>query len=377
MMFGLLKQCLNKAYFEYIFNRRKKGYLRDYKEIINCHPELSLPAEGEEQWLHKWQRYNKSISPLSYRIFSRYIGPDINIIPLELCANMVESVLNPSYMATFYQDKNSFGLLYDSKKLPKTYIHCIDGKYYDENYKYIKGCISDYLKVESFVIKPSRGSSGKGVQVFNKIDDKYIDSEGKPFVEDTVLDAYKKNFIIQEKFVQSDYMSNFNFSSVNTIRISTYRDVNSGEIKYLRGLVRIGGKGAVVDNAHAGGRFIGVDDNGVLGKYLCDNLGRTYKEHNEIDFSKQTFIIPNYENIKKFACEISSKFIHHGLFALDIVLDKENNPKMLEVNIGGFSAWLFQFTSGTAFREYTDEILDYCYNNKHKLKFKIRNSLEF
>ena len=59
------------------------------------------------------------------------------------------------------------------------------------------------------------------------------------------------------------------------------------------------------------------------------------------------------------------------------VLDKENNPKMLEVNIGGFSAWLFQFTSGTAFREYTDEILDYCYNNKHKLKFKIRNSLEF
>lgn len=85
---------------------------------------------------------------------------------------------------------------------------------------------------------------------------------------------------------------------------------------------------------------------------------------------KPEYIVPNFEQVKAFAEKISLRFIHHRLLALDIVLDKNNQPKMLEVNIQGFGAWLFQFTSGTVFREYTDSVMMYCNNNRsNSIKF--------
>ena len=91
--------------------RRRVSYIRDYKECIAINPELGKPAEGENEWIEKWRKYDKRVSPLSYRIFSRYIGSDINILPMEVCANIIEPVLTPGHLAAFYNDKNSFGLL--------------------------------------------------------------------------------------------------------------------------------------------------------------------------------------------------------------------------------------------------------------------------
>lgn len=95
-------------------------------------------------------------------------------------------------------------------------------------------------------------------------------------------------------------------------------------------------------------------------KYACNQYGNKYNKHNGIDFSKKDFTVPNWENVKAFALQVSNKFIHHSLFALDVVLDKNNNPKLLEVNVQGFGGWAFQFTSGTCFREYTDDVMEYC-----------------
>ena len=51
--------------------------------------------------------------------------------------------------------------------------------------------------------------------------------------------------------------------------------------------------------------------------------------------------------------------LHHRLLALDIMLDEQGNPKLIEVNVGGFSAWLFQYTNGSAFGQYTDEVISF------------------
>ena len=37
-----------------------------------------------------------------------------------------------------------------------------------------------------------------------------------------------------------------------------------------------------------------------------------------------------------------------------------------EYNIDDFGLWAFQFTTGVAFGEFTDEIIDYCMMNKNK-----------
>lgn len=71
----LLKRSLDKI--------AERGYFKLYdKMLLNC-PDLDKVSDGEEQWLEKWRRYYPNLSPLSYRIFSKYIGAEINIVPLE------------------------------------------------------------------------------------------------------------------------------------------------------------------------------------------------------------------------------------------------------------------------------------------------------
>lgn len=357
------------TYFLTYINRRR--YIKNYKECIAIHPELGKPAEGEAEWLQKWKQYDKKISPMSYRIFSRYIGADLNIIPLEVCVNIIEPVLTPSYYNSFYDDKNSFGLLYSKNDMPITFIRNIAGIYYSDNYEPIDGDILKNIYLDEVIVKPSTESSGRGVALFTRRDGVFYNKDGCSLSREYLDKEYKSNFLIQERFYQSDYMAQFNPTSVNTIRIAMYKNPLSGEIQYLRGMVRIGGLNSIVDNAHAGGRFIGIDDNGVFGKYVCDNIGNISTTHGNIDFSKNYYAVPNYSKVREFAVRISKPLIHHNLLALDIMLDKNNNPKMLEVNVGGFGAWAFQFTSGSAFREYTDSIMKYCVKEVKKKRIKI------
>ncbi len=368
MMRQIVKRIIENVYFKINRINSKRIYIKAYKSYLERNPKLGLPVKGEKEWIAKWKKYDKNISPLSYRIFSRYIGPDINILPMEVCVNLIEPILTPNIYASFYWDKNSFGLLWQKDCMPQTFIHNINGKYYDRDYNPIKGSIDTHILSDEVIIKPSLECSGRGVMLFRKKDNVFINKDDE-ILSLLYLDrVYKRDFLIQERFAQSDYLSQFNSSSLNTLRISTYRDVKTGEFKYLRSFLRIGADGSIVDNAHAGGRFIGIDDNGKLGNYLCDQFGVKYILHNGIDFSQNEFVIPNYEDVKKFSIEVSKKFIHHSLLALDIILDKNNNPKLLEVNIQGFGGWAFQFTSGTCFREYTDDILEYCKNQNQTIK---------
>lgn len=71
--------------------------------------------------------------------------------------------------------------------------------------------------------------------------------------------------------------------------------------------------------------------------------------------------------MKEFAKEVADKVLHHRLLALDIMLDEQGNPKLIEVNVGGFSAWLFQYTNGSAFGQYTDEVISFLMEKKWML----------
>lgn len=344
-------------------NATRKEYLNLYKKIFALHPELRQQEPGETEWLNKWKRYDSNVSVSSYRIFSKFIGNDQNIIPLEVCANSVEPVLNPQEYMEFYADKNSLHFYLPAHFLPHVYIRNINGYFYDEAYKALTieqvKVILHSVEQDKLIIKPSRECSGQGVQLVRKENGSFIDRDNQTIDLDYLDSHYHKDYVIQECITQCDYLAQFNPTSVNTIRIFTYRD-NNGVIHPMRAILRIGGKGANVDNAHAGGMFCGIDENGKLGKFCCSWLADRVSVFNEHDFEKNIYTILDYERVKQFSISVAERIPYHDLVALDVTLDQTLTPKLLEINVGGFSAWLFQFTVGSAFGEFTDEIMQRC-----------------
>lgn len=346
---------------------KRRAYQALYKRIIDANPEYGKPAEGEQEWLTKWRRYDKQLKPYAYRIFSRCIGNDMNIAPLETVQNVVESVLTPVMMSEYYSDKNTVGKvlskgLYD-RCVPKIYLRNMAGFYYDEEYNPMPITrVQDsllFLESDRVILKPSRESSGNGVQVFHSTSEGFKNKTGDSLTVEYLKQHYKQDFLIQECLSQSASLSMLNPTSVNTIRLATYRDEH-GLIHPLHTSLRIGASGAEVDNAHAGGRFCSVSESGVLGKCLFDTLGRKYFDFNGIDFSKETMLIPNFSEVIELAKEIAAEIPHHDLLAFDIALNDKNRPMLIEYNTYGFGAWIFQFACGPVFGVYTEEIMERC-----------------
>lgn len=373
-MIGKIKYYLKNSLKRNRLNFEYKSYNNLYKNIIKTTNIDSNPVQSEGEWLAKWKSYNIKFSPFSYRIFSKYVGEDINIIPLEICAGIVEPVLTPELYRAYYNDKNGYDILFSDFLRPETLLKNINGTYYDKNYEPLYN-IDELLEsianfYEKVIIKPTREASGRGVQLFKKINGKFVNNNGHILSKNYLDNNYKSNFIIQDVVKQSSFGAQFNESSLNTIRVVTYKSVKTGEIYVINAIMRIGAKGNCIDNAHGGGMFVGVDKNGKIGKFACNWLGETKKIFNGIDFENNEYIIPNWDKVSQFAINISNKIIHHNLVALDIALNENEQPILIESNIGGFGAWPFQFTNGSAFGEYTDEIMEYCYNRYSLLRLE-------
>lgn len=168
--------------------------------------------------------------------------------------------------------------------------------------------------------------------------------------------------IVQPCERQSAFMSRFNPTSVNTIRIATYKSVIDDDVHVLSIVVRMGSKGKFIDNLHGGGRMVRIDENGRFADYCIDQYGTKFNEHNEVRFPGNELQIPNMKEVLRTVKELSSRLAGIRLIQWDIMLDEKEQPKVLEFNIGGFSMWIAQMTGTPALGRFTDEVIEYIRN---------------
>lgn len=367
-----MKQKIKSYVKNQLFNARRKNYIKYYKKIIQQNTDLGKPAEGEKVWMEKWRQYDKKVSPLSYRIFSRYIKPDINILPMEVCINIVEPILNPSQYQPFYRDKNSFDRILSDDMMAKTPLRRILGFYYDQNYspieltqEKINDLLSGYDKV---LYKPATNDSGKGIVLFERRDNVFVSKNGDKLDVEYLTSKTRFNYLIQGYINQSLFTKQFNASSVNSFRVMTYRSVKTGEIKVPNVFFKIGGKGACVDNCHSGGVMCGVKEDGSLLNYVFDYLGNKFDSHLGINYRDNNYIVPEYEKLIHFSKDVAGQVIHHHLLSLDIAMDENNKPILIEINAQAFAGWAFQMSTGSIFKEYTDEVMEYCSSRAKSLQ---------
>ena len=376
----LLKRILKRIICWVRYKGNERGFEAIYKKISSDSPSLSSVKDKDKKfraWTDKWSVFGVKPSKRGYKVFSRFIKGDemIDYVPEAISRSFIEPVLTPEEFSPFYSDKNSFDLLLPDGYLPKTFLRSIDGKLMDGKYRAIRlheWEFSGFLHekaVDEVAVKPSRGTWGKGFALFRWKNGSWINSGGDVLTLPYLWQHYGKNWMIQECLHQCDFMAQFNSTSVNTIRIACYRSVRTGELVTLNAVMRMGGKGAVVDNVSAGGMFVEIKDDGTLGKKVFNNYGKESAVHNGIDFSANEFKIPHYERVKEFVISIAMRMPHMSLFANDVMIDENGTPRLVEVNTQGFLVRFYHFCSHPAFGKYTDEIIEFC-----KEEYKTLNS---
>ena len=186
-------------------------------------------------------------------------------------------------------------------------------------------------KHPSFIIKPLHGQCGKGIQIIRLTS---LDDPITIFKE--ILSSGE--YIVEELIKQDKAVSSFNESTVNTVRLPSFYSKNGYHV--LKPFLRLGRRGAIVDNAATGGVFSVVDEKtGVLTTDGFDEFGHNYVTHPDSGITIKGFQIPKWDELLKMAEEIHAMVPDQPYIGWDFALS-DKGWMLVEGNWGQFmSEW--------------------------------------
>lgn len=295
---------------------------------------------------YNWHKEYYSISgKFDYRYF-----PEFLFIPY------FESIMNNEYYWHCLSDKNVIDIVCNScdfVRTPRVVCKMNNGILFDSNYNIIDRTeLFELLKRENEVfIKPTVDTcSGFGCKVIDRCD---LFNEAEL---NLLLDSYGKDFVIQEVVKCSTELASLNQTSVNTFRIITY--YLDGKIYHMPIILRIGRNGNRLDNAHQGGIFIGVHDDGSLLAEAHSEFGEMFEAHPDSGVKFSGYTISGVSKIIDAAHKLQAMLPRVGCINWDFTLDKDINPVLIEANMRGGSIWLIQMAHGiSGFGENTSAVL--------------------
>lgn len=286
-------------------------------------------------------------------LFSRNGLYSEKYIPASIYNSEILYRLNNNRFGLPYADKGFYDILFSSVNRPRTLIKNMNGCFFDSCNPISENEAVDICNnVQSVVIKPTlEGHWGVGVNLFHTVNG-FIPELNMSLPD--LFHQYKKNFIIQEKIEQHPGMAKLNPTSVNTIRVLSYRAVDRG-IKVLYAILRVGRKGKLIDNETAGG--IKVDIDLQTGRIKGDAFGSPKEKmmpKTDTGVILNEYLIPSFPSVLDFAKSLHERLPYFNLIGWDIAVDIEGNPILIEWNR---AAELSQVAHGPAFGDYTEEIL--------------------
>ncbi len=286
-----------------------------------------------------------------HRYFYKRTGLySVKFIPTSLYYTDIIGRINQFPMNEAYTDKNISYKLFPTEHQPEVVIRNMNGYYYAKDTPVSKQKAVEICKnLDDILIKPTLRSHGDGVCKFYVKNG--VTSIGGKTVEQ-LFDVYSSNFIIQKVVHQHPNMDALNSSSVNTIRILTYR--SGDEILLLYTVIRIGKQGAEIDNETAGGISTRINADGTLCKFAFGAPGNDNVDKTDTGVVLDGYKIPSYEKAVDLAERMHLHLPHFNLVGWDIAIDLEGNPIIIEYN-----TWpeLSQSANGPAFGDYTERII--------------------
>lgn len=170
-----------------------------------------------------------------------------------------------------------------------------------------------------------------------------------------IVNNISKDIVIQKAIQQSEVLNSINSSSVNSIRVLSL--LRPEGVKIYSMLLRVGIHGTYVDNASSGGLIVGINSDGRLKERAFNLNGDSCVVHPSTGVRFGEVILPNIQGVKDLVKSIHPQIPYFRLVSWDIVLDKNNQPLLLEANLREGGIQIHQLTNGPVFGEDTLAIL--------------------
>lgn len=268
----------------------------------------------------------------------------VNYLPTSFYHKELIYRLNNYRFRHAYVDKGIYDIYFPDVNRPMTIVKNMNGYFYDSHAAISENeALERCQNISEAIIKPTQeGMWGEGVRLITKENDIR-----------TLFREYGSNFIIQQRVQQSPEMAQLNPTSLNTLRVLSYRHGN--EIFILYAVVRIGRLGKSIDNETAGG--INADIDLQSGRIIECAYG-TPKEKKILTTDNGTTLrdypIPAFDKVIAKVKELHLRLPYFNIVGWDWGVDADNEPILIEWNR---CPDLSQTAHGPAFGDMTEEII--------------------
>ena len=249
--------------------------------------------------------------------------------------------------------------MFQDVNIPKTIAYRLNGLWYSDWGVVIKyqQVLNDVMFQEECFIKKATDSWGGLGVVYFKPSDHSVEELTK------IIDGFPCDIIIQQGIKQSKAIAKVNPDSVNTIRTMSMLK-KDGTVKIYSSILRMGIKGAKVDNASSGGISTGIKPDGRLKDVAYSNEGVRYEEHPTSHVKFGSVVIPNFNKIEDLVVKLHPRFPHFRLISWDIAVDINDEPILIEANLCDGELDFHQLNNGPVFGDDTEAILAEVFHKK-------------
>lgn len=338
----------------------RKGIKRQLKILPS--PSHVIDRE-QKQKINSFFKETIGIKPTLYwhQFYSSINGNNAHeYIPTDMYYAIIQPRLFDMTVCAAYDDKNLYDTLFPDALLPETIVKCSNGHYYNAQNILISRKEAEQIcrNLQEAILKPAYQSAGGAGVIKINVENGHV-NKGKSIQE--LFDAYESNFIIQKTVKQHDSLKKLNPTSVNTLGILTY--FREDDVVVLYSVMKIGAKGAVIDNAYKGGKICKINDGGTLDKYAYDFKQASRTETGNDGLVFEGYTIPCYSQVIEKAKQYHKRLPHIPLIRWDFTVDDQNRVVLIEFNApSGIEE--HQMAVGPAWGKYTAEILSKCKSKK-------------
>ena len=372
-MIGALKRKLREAYRSFKRNRyyfsEKADGTRDY---FRRHNPPALSAEEIKEIDAFWKQFGIRLE--HHRWHQMYYDMTGIKDPAFLPQNLAEIALYPYYnelkKTKVWADKNYFQRFVPVVQFPTMLGQRIRGLYYDAKHQAYTPqeldafCEAIYRGLPagdsfSVIIKQTIDTmQGRGVK-------KYDFSSREELLEILKKHADQENYLIQKAIRQHPFFAQFNSSSVNIVRVTTWR--NGKDILAFSPCIRFGIKGSGTDVAYVNGEEI-INCIGILPD------GRVRDEYITLAGEKLPFIgelreVPHWNEIVETVKKAHSYLEQFDLVAWDMTVDEQGQIICIEYNIRSPGTIVSQMADGPFAGEHTRELLQFLTQPQNRKKY--------